>query len=376
MTKTSNALFAAAAVGLLAASAASQHLGTYDPAALREFATSACAPAPALMNTHNLFPRAPSPNLRGGAVAADNVHRRLFTATGNPADGIDAVNFAAIGTGALVANFSAPPGFNQITGMALDPIDPSGNTLLVTDGFVLVPYDYASGTFVLAPAPIPAPPGTTVTGLDYDVWTNDIIAVCNDATVLRVPVGGGPWTTIAPTVPVPPLATGLAVCRNVAGNPMVSFLNGVVMDPQTGATQPFPTSPPFGVRRHRGLTFFARPVFLGGKGSILTPSINIAGNYQAGSMDCQIEAANAQGPILIAVDLAPQMNGIAGVPMLDGTLLVNPATSISKLFLPGFRYLPLDLTNAPVGAAMVAQAATLGAGVFHMSDALFFQTWL
>ena len=376
MTKTTNALFAAAAVGLLAASAASQHLATYDPAAVREFATSTCAPAPAMTSRQNLSWRPPSANQRAGAIAADNVHRRLFTTTGFPADGIDAIPFSAIGTGTPGSNYPAPPGFNQVTGMALDPIDPSGKTLLVTDGFVLAPYDYAAGMFVVPPAPIPVPAGTSVTGLDYDVWTNDIIAVCSNATVLRVPVAGGPWVTVAPAVAVPALATGVAVCRSVAGTPMVSFGNGVVMDPLTGAVQPFAPAAPSGTRRHRGMTFFARPVPLGGKGTTLTPTIKVTGSYQAGSMDCKIETMNVQGPVLIAIDLAPQMNGIAGIPMLDGTLLVSPATSVSALFAPGLRYLPIDLTNAPAGAALVAQAATLGAGVFHMSDALFFQTWL
>ena len=102
----------------------------------------------------------------------------------------------------------------------------------------------------------------------------------------------------------------------------------------------------------------------------------MAGSYQAGSMDCRIETENSQGPVLIAVDLAPQMNAISGIPMLDGTLLINPATSVSELYAPGLLYLPMDLTHAPAGAALVAQAATLGAGVFHMSDAVFFQTWL
>ncbi|MEC8651055.1 MAG: hypothetical protein VXY92_00710 [Planctomycetota bacterium] len=33
-------------------------------------------------------------------------------------------------------------------------------------------------------------------------------------------------------------------------------------------------------------------------------------------------------------------------------------------------------TAPPVSASLVAQAATLGNGVFHMSDAVSFQTWL
>ena len=57
-------------------------------------------------------------------------------------------------------------------------------------------------------------------------------------------------------------------------------------------------------------------------------------------------------------------------------MLINPATSVMGLFAPGLRYLPLDLTEAPVSASLVAQAATLGSGVFHMSDAVYFQTWL
>ena len=159
---------------------------------------------------------------------------------------------------------------------------------------------------------------------------------------------------------------------------MVSFFDGTVMDPQTGAVQPFPGAPlaASGVRHHRGMTFFARPMFLGGRGATLAPSISVQGSFQAGSTDCRIETENAQGPVLIAVDIAPTMVPFPQLPMIDGAVLINPATSVMGLFSPGLRYLPLDLTEAPVSASLVAQAATLGNGVFHMSDAVYFQTWL
>ena len=378
MNQPSTALLFAAAAGIFAASATCQRLATYDPAAVLEFATSACGSSFTQQSRQNLATRSPSLQDRAGAVAADNVHRRLFTTTGYPADGIDAIPFLAIGAGAPPVQYAAPPGFNQVTAMMLDPIDPSGSTLIVSDGFTIAPYDYAAGAFVIAPKSVPVPPGRMVTGLDFDVWTHDLLVVCDDATILRNPIGGGPWTTIPPAVAVPPLATGIAVCRSAVSSPMVSFFDGTVMDPQTGAVHPFPGAPlaASGVRQHRGMTFFARPAFLGGRGAMFAPTIQVQGSFQAGSADCRIETENAQGPVLIAVDVAPTMTPFPAIPMIDGTLLVNPATSVMGLFAPGLRYLPLDLTEAPVSASVVAQAASLGNGVFHMSDAVHFQTWL
>ncbi|MGC6486516.1 MAG: hypothetical protein ACON4Z_02640 [Planctomycetota bacterium] len=376
MTHTKNLLVAAAAAGILVTTAAGQRLATYDPALPLEFAAASCPSAPAFQTRQNLAARTPSSLPRHGAIAADNVNRVLFTTTGRPADGIDAVPFLAVGTGATPTNYPAPPGFAQVTGMCIDPINPSGTDLLVTDGYQMAPYDYATGTLVLAPQPIPVPTGTMATGLCFDVWTHDVVVVCSDATLLRVPIGGGPWTVSPPAVPVPPLATGVAVCGTAPSAPMVSFFDGTVMDPQSGAVLPFPGAALGAVRRHRGMTFFARPIWLGGKGLSLAPQLQVKGSYQAGSMDCKIETENVQGLVLIAVDLAPAMVPIAGHPKIDGTLLINPGTSATAVFPPGLRYLPIDLSNAPAGAALVAQAATIAGGQFHMSDAAFFQTWL
>ena len=82
--------------------------------------------------------------------------------------------------------------------MVLDPIHPGGTTLIVTDGYSLGPYDCATGSFLLPLSPIPLPAGTSATGLDVDVWNNDLVVVLNDATILRVPIGGGPWSTQPP----------------------------------------------------------------------------------------------------------------------------------------------------------------------------------
>lgn len=376
MTKTTNLLFAAFATGLLTVSATGQRLATYDPALPLEFASSSCSSTVAFQNRKNLAARTPSTMARHGAIAADNVNRRLFTTTGNPADGIDVIPFLAIGSGATPTNYPAPPGFNQVTGMCIDPLNPSGSDLLVTDGYSMAPYDYAAGALVLPPQPIPLPAGTTATGLCFDVWTNDIVVVCSDATILRVPASSGPWTVQPPLVPVPFLATGVAVCASSPSAPMVSFFNGTVMDPQTGVVKPFPGGAAGSVRHHRGMTFFARPLWLGGKGNILAPQLELQGSYQAGSMDFRIETENSQGPVLIAVDLAPAMIPISGHPKIDGTLLINPATSVTALFAPGLRHLQIDLTNAPAGAPLVVQAMTIAGGQLHMSDAAFIQTWL
>jgi hypothetical protein len=372
MIKSKTLLLATAITSFFAASATSQRLATYDPASTQEFATSACGLA--VMGTRNLMARPPAMLIHSGAIAADNVHRMLFTTTGFPADGIDAVKFFNIGTGTIAANYPAPPGFNQVTGMVIDPIDPTGNSLIVTDGYTIAPYDYAAGALLLTPQPVPMLAGRTVTGLDYDVWNNDLVVVLNDATIMRVPIGGGAWTTQPPAVSVPIYATGIAVCRIMPSTPMVSFFNGTVMNPQTGATRPFRASGTPAPRRHRGMTFFARPVFLGGKGTMLSPEIDVLGSFQAGSNDCKVDVTSSSATVL-AIDLAPMMVPLPGLPMIDGTLLINPATSVTALSMPGRYQLTLDLSNVPSGVSVAAQAAALGNGMFHMSEAVLFQTW-
>ena len=373
MRNTSNILIAAFAVGAFAASAPAQRLATYDPASPRELASSACPPAAAFMRTRNLAARTPGFLASLGAIAADNVHRVLYTTTGRVADGIDAVSFSNIGTSGGTITYPAPPGMNQITGMVVDPIYPDGGIVIVTDGFSLGPYDLALGTFPVPLSPIPLPAGTTATGLDVDVWNHDLVVVLNNATILRVPLGGGPWTTQPATFSAPSTATGVAICRHMPSQPMVSFFDGTVMDPATGATRPFPSGF-LGPRRHRGMTFYARPIFLGGKGNVSPPQVDLIGSYQAGSNDCRVQIESSRINVL-AVDLSASMTGTPGLPMIDGILVGNPAQSVNLLFAPGQNELPLNLTNVPHGVGATAQAAGLGNGVFHMSEALFFQTW-
>jgi len=157
---------------------------------------------------------------------------------------------------------------------------------------------------------------------------------------------------------------------------VVSFFNGTVMNPQTGAVVPFPGAPLTAGRKHRGMTFFVRPVLLGGRGLGMVPEITVRGSYQAGSNDCRIETESGAGLVVVAIDIAPTMTAGPALPVLDGTLFFNPATSITGVFPPGVSSIPLDLTHAPAGVGLVTQAAALGNNVFHLSDALFFQTWL
>ena len=123
------------------------------------------------------------------------------------------------------------------------------------------------------------------------------------------------------------------------------------------------------------MTFLAIPVMLGGSGIASTPKVEILGSFQAGSLSCSVKVDSAD-TTLLAIDLAPTSTGISGLPMLDGTLFVNPATSVTVLLPAGQSSFQLDLGNATAGTSVAVQAASLGSGVFHMSDALFFTTWL
>jgi len=71
--------------------------------------------------------------------------------------------------------------------MVVDPLEPNGSALIVSDGFTIAPYDYAAGVFIVPPQAVPIPAGRTITGLDFDVWTHDLLVVCDDATILRNP---------------------------------------------------------------------------------------------------------------------------------------------------------------------------------------------
>jgi hypothetical protein len=98
------------------------------------------------------------------------------------------------------------------------------------------------------------------------------------------------------------------------------------------------------------------------------------GSFQAGSNDCKLDVPSSSATLL-AIDLAPMMIGIPGLPMIDGTLLINPGARVTALSMPGPNQLPLDLSNVPSGVSVAAQAAALGNGLFHLSEPVLFQTW-
>ena len=61
--------------------------------------------------------------------------------------------------------------------------------------------------------------------------------------------------------------------------------------------------------------------------------------------------------------------------MIDGALFLNPATSFKVLFGAGVNELPLNLSNVTAGVSLTIQAAALGQGTLHLSDAQVLQTW-
>jgi len=381
MDTTSRVFFSAVMAGALAATTTAQRFATYDPASggAAEFATSNCLPAPALPRARPLFTRAPATDPLLGAIAADNINGFLYSATGRHAHGIDQVAFSDIGTGMIMANFPLPIEFNEITGMVVDPRDTTGQTLIITDGEFEGPYHVTTGVFLEPLQPLPVAVGDSVTGLTFDPWTEQLILVDSKANLRTRPLTGGPWSApIAPLVAVPALPavpTGVAIRWTAASDPMVSFSNGVVMDTQTGFTQPFPPGGAGTVRHPRGMTFFARPALLGGGALTDKPMIRLTGSYRTESPDCVIEVSST-APVVLAIDLAPSFVGVTGLPMIDGTLFVSPATSVTFFFGPGTHAVPIDLTGVPPTVGVNIQAASLDGGLFRLSDAMYIETWL
>ncbi|MAD34274.1 MAG: hypothetical protein CMJ88_11030 [Planctomycetes bacterium] len=371
MSHASHLLIAATA-SIFASNAAGQHLATYDPGANREFAISACQPAVTTLGTRDLIDRAPALHPGAGAIAADNENRDLFTATGRISDGIDRVKFSAMGDVASTCNIPAPPGFTQITGMADDPY--SATRLIVTDGYSVVFYTVRPPYLTGAAYAIPLPPGTFATGVDVDVWHDDVLVVRNDATILRLALDTGSWSAQPAAFTAPSMATGIAVSRNQMTGPMLCYRDGTVMDPATGNTQPFADNIAAGPRRHRGMTFFAQPVHLGGKAPVGAPHLEIDGSFHAGSHACNVRV-NHGLPSLLAIDLAAPMTGLAGILPVHGALFVDPTTSVQIMFAPGWNQLELNLANVAYGVAATVQAVGIGANGLYASEALFFQTW-
>jgi len=382
METITNCFFVAVMAGTLAATASTQRFATYDPASggAAEFATSNCLPAPALPRARPLFTRAPGSDPLQGAIAADNINRFVYSATGRHINGIDKVDFSDIGTGTIMANFSAPLEFNEITGMVVDPRDALGDTLIITDGEFEGPYHVSSGMFLEGLQPLPVAAGVSVTGLAFDPWTDQLILVDSNANLRTRPLSGGPWSAPMPPLVAVPAApavpTGVAVCWTSPSDPMVSFSDGVVMDTQTGFIQPFPGGGGGGARHHRGMTFFARPALLGGGAATVKPAIRLTGGYQAESSGCVIEVSSPTAPVLIGIDLAPSFVGVPGLPMVDGLLFLMPATSVTFFAGPGTHTLPIDLSGVPPTVGVNVQAASLDGGRFHLSDAMYFETWL
>lgn len=392
MNRSKHLLIASAAAALLTSASVAQQFVTYDPAVPNlELAANNCPPAPSRPRARDLHNRGAAPAPISGAVAADSRGELLYTATGSAADGIDQVPFAGIGSGALGANYPTPPGLARITGMVLYPSSTSGRLMVVTDGNVLVNYNLDLGVIMGTPIAIPTPAGEVATGLTFDSFSDELVVVTNAATILRVDQlnfiqnpSTFTWTTTAPSVPVPALATGIACSRSQPGVPMVSFYSGVVMSPETGATLPF-SSPSYTTRHHRGMGFFGAAAPLGGGGSYpFKPKVRQLGSFETGqnSLEIQLESTT---PALLAIDLAPTYTAIPGVPLLDGTLMVNPATCVTLVYGPGVHSLPINLMltptlsmpfpAVPAGTAFVAQAAGLTPGALPLSDAIAVQVW-
>lgn len=363
----------------LAATATAQQLATYDPAAApnQEYAAVACGPAPAIATVDDLVSPPPAAQWWLGATAADNKKQRLYYTTGWPAAGIQRVPFAAIGTGALPTVFSAPAGFNQITGLAVDPSDVTGDTVFVTDGFVIAQYHAPSATIVAGPFPAPLVGANPITGLGINPFSGRLWTIDENSTMHSRLVTGGPWMLQTPAVAVPVRATGISFCKVSGGPPFASYWNGTVGNVVTGANVPFPGAPA-GTRHHRGLTFVGRAIKLGGGagGSSTPPWIEVPNGFEVGNATAAVVVDNPTPIGVLGVDLAPMFGPGISVPGIAGTLMLNPATTVTVPLGPGSNTVPLGLVGVPPGIGLTFQAVGLDVGGLVLGNALNLTTHL
>lgn len=369
----------ALATTLLVAGATAQKIASYDPAAGAgaEYAAVACDPLPPLPVVDGLNGPPAAATWWFGAIAADNRNERLYSTTGFAPNGIQARPFADIGSGAVPFTFPAPPGFNQISAMVMDPRFPAGDRMFVSDGFVIAEYHLPTAT-ILAVDPSPAGTATFTTGLAWDPFNDRIMLVDANSNLYWKSILGGPWNgPIPPIVATPARATGLAFCQTKNDKPWVSYFGGAVLEPQSGNVLPFPGAPA-GPRRHRGLTLIGRTSSLGGAGlPALAPTVEVQNGFWSDDPATQVDV-NTGGLTFLLLDIAPTF---APVPVaapftIHGTVYVSPATSASVVFGPGGGTLPLSLVGVPPGVGLTFQAAALIGGNIEMSDAVALATYL
>lgn len=370
----------------LAAGSAAQQLATYDPAATpdQEYAASPCA-GPGQMVVADLVSRPASSEWWRGAIAADNHNQWLYYATGNPAHGIQRVSFAGIGTGILPTTFATPPGFNQITGMVVDPSDSLGDTLFITNGEYIAQYHAPSGTYVEGPFAKPIESGL-ITGLGINPFSGRLWTVDSSTTMQSRFVTGGHWSAPqVPAVAVPIRATGISFCNTEGTAPYVSYWDGTVLNVQTGATIPFLSA--YGsVRHHRGLAFVGIVTTLigsgggGGGGGSSTgsqedPRVRVENGFMAGNDDTRIAVDSPLGIALLGIDFNPTLPSGISLPGFSGLLLLNPASTVLQLVGPGTTQVPFSLVGVPPGIAFRSQAVGVTNGL-SFGDAIHFVTHL
>ncbi len=354
-----------------------QRLGTYDPTVGLELAMANCAPAPAGAVVRNLPHPIAGPSIwQDGAMAADNVHRRLYYCNGIATEHIQRLAFSGIGGAGPAFDFLQPPGFNHTTGMADDPSVATG-ALWVTDGQLLVHYlvPAAAGTAgVITAGPFAYPnvaSGILLTGLARNPFDGMIYAVDENSDLWIFDPMAMIWMAAPLVSPIvlPAQATGVEFCHVAPGTTWISYAGGQVLEFMTGAA--FPAFP---VRSHRGSAFLGIPAYLGGGGGAGAPVISFGSVPYAGSPLCTV-TVNATGVGLVY--LGASLPGFAGLPLgASGTLMLDPAS----LVLLGPAASPLTISfNLPAGAIdsvvlQGAQATVLGGAV--LSEAFQVTVWV
>lgn len=370
-------------LGLVVMPAAAQRLASYDvQSAGAELAGRRCAPmGPAMAFTQPLPHPAPvGVQWFHGAIASANQTQRLYYANGPAGQGIQRLPWSLIGAaGAVPVSFAAPPGFNQITGMVVDPTDATGRRLYVIDGFSIVLYRAPGlgqpAALLGGPWAWPGAGGNSnLTGLTFDPWAGVVVATDQASRRWTFDPVTSTWAAgfVAPAVAVPMQATGIQMCL-VSGATFISYAGGTVMNPDTGVVLAFPAAPGGGVRSHEGLTYFGQPVGLGG-GIPGGPCLNIGQAPWEGNQAFELEIdPKGGGNVWVGIQTGPQSTPVQ-TPY--GTLHIDPAQAmlIDLGNHTTTALVPLPLPTGALGTEAVIQAMVIRPnGEIQLSDGMWGQ---
>lgn len=362
---------------LFAATAAAQHVVTYDPAPagtglfFEKQVLSLLAPGPMPFEpgyvVAGVMPPVAPVGAPPGDATFDGLRNRIWHTNGLMLAAQSSLNFALVAAplppfpiaAGVIALIGGP-----VTGMALDPV--ANVMYLASAANVVIGVTPAPGTpVVVPPFPLPFLPAP-LSGLDYDSITNSLFACDVNGLVFNVAIGGGPLAPPIGPMAIPGVAGDVCIDKttllNAAGvRPIYVVAGPAIRD----ITTPLAPISPNGGIAPTGLAFVGRAASQPGPSGacgLNTPNYMTLAPMTTGNpgFGLRVKDLPPLSPMIFAIDWAFSP---VGLPIFGGSPLhLIPGSPALVTFLAftdaaGEARLPISLAGVPPGVgALYTQA--------------------